>query len=176
MAETNYTSLESQTSTIKEREVNTNQVEGILPISPAMMDPQTAIPVTGTPVTLIRQAFDKDKFKETVKTEFTELGVTEVDLSFFDPNLATVGDFFSIYNTLFYLIPMTGPNSHTTIVEESSQYIDYKANQVEIQALLDEIAELREQNLQLTVDIGNVLGAQETIDSALAEVNQNKSI
>ena len=63
MAETNYTSLESQTSTIKEREVNTNQVEGILPISPAMMDPQTAIPVTGTPVTLIRQAFDKDKFK-----------------------------------------------------------------------------------------------------------------
>jgi len=176
MAETNYTSPESQISTIKEREVNTNQVERILPISPAMMDPQTAIPVIGTPVTLIRQAFDKDKFKETVKTEFTELGVTEVDLSFFDPNLATVGDFFSIYNTLFYLIPMTGPNSHTTIVEESSQYIDYKANQVEIQALLDEIAELREQNLQLTVDIGNVLGAQETIDSALAEVNQNKSI
>jgi len=118
---------------------------------------------------LTRQAFDKEKFTDTVNTDFNQLGVTERDLTFFDPNLATVGDFFSIYNNLFFLIPKTGPNSHTTVVEESSQYVDYKANQVEIQALLDEIAELREQNLQLTLDIGNVLGAKQEIDGALAD-------
>ncbi len=115
-------------------------------------------------VTLIRQAFDKKSFEETVNTEFTELGVPEIDLGFFDPNLATTGDFFTVYNNLFFLIPKTGPNSHTTLIEQSSEYVDYKANQEEIQALLDEITELREQNLQLNIDIGNVFAAREEID------------
>ena len=136
--------------------------------------PTTDIPTTGTNITLVREAFDKDKFKETVNTEFTQLGVVEPDLSFFDPNLATVGDFFTIYNNLFFLIPKDGPNSHTSLVEQSSEYINYKANQVEIQALLDEIAELREQNLQLTIDIGSVLTAREEIESAIeaAEITE----
>ena len=121
----------------------------------------------GQNITLIRQAFNKEKFNETVNTEFTELGVIDPDLGFFDPNLATVGDFFSVYSNLFFLIPKTGPNSHTTLIDQSSEYIDYKANQEEIQALLDEIAELREQNLQLTLDIGNVLGAKKEIEKAI---------
>jgi hypothetical protein len=78
--------------------------------------------------------------------------------------LATTGDFFTVYNNLFFLIPKTGPNSHTTLIEQSSEYVDYKANQEEIQALLDEITELREQNLQLNIDIGNVFAAREEID------------
>ena len=122
------------------------------------------------PVTLVREQFDKVAFQQTVDTNFTQLGVQEPDLSFFDPNLANVGDFFSVYNNLFFLIPKEGPNSHTTLIEESSEYVDYQANQVEIQALLDEIAELREQNLQLTIDIGNLSNAQSAIDSAVAQV------
>ena len=118
-----------------------------------------------TSVTLIRQAFDKEAFNQTVDTSFTQLGVTEADLSFFDPNLATVGDFFTIYNNLFFLIPKTGPNSHTTLIDESSDYTNYLPNQAEIQALLDEITELREQNLQLIVDMGNVFAAKEEIES-----------
>tara|TARA_B110000902_G_C14004521_1_gene473984 strand:- start:257 stop:658 length:402 start_codon:yes stop_codon:yes gene_type:complete len=116
-------------------------------------------------ITLIRQAFDKEAFNQTVDTSFTQLGVTEVDLSFFDPNLATVGDFFTIYNNIFFLIPKTGPNSHTTLIDESSDYTNYLPNQAEIQALLDEITELREQNLQLIVDMGNVFAAKEEIES-----------
>ena len=118
-----------------------------------------------TSVTLIRQAFDKEAFNQTVDTSFTQLGVTEADLSFFDPNLATVGDFFTIYNNIFFLIPKTGPNSHTTLIDESSDYTNYLPNQAEIQALLDEITELREQNLQLIVDMGNVFAAKEEIES-----------
>ena len=84
--------------------------------------------------------------------------------------MATVGDFFSVYNNLFFLIPKEGPNSHTTLIEESTEFVDYKANQLEIQALLDEIAELREQNLQLTIDIGNITNAQSEINRAIEEV------
>tara|TARA_R110001592_G_scaffold9764_1_gene51600 strand:+ start:538 stop:1065 length:528 start_codon:yes stop_codon:yes gene_type:complete len=123
-------------------------------------------------IILTRQAFDKVKFNQTVDTTFTQLGVNEEDLSFFNSNLATVGDFFSIYNNLFFLIPKEGPNSHTSLIEQSSQYVDYKANLAEIQALLDEIAELREQNLQLTLDIGNVLGAKDQIDKALRQTEK----
>jgi len=123
-------------------------------------------------ITLIRQAFDKVKFNQTVDTSFTQLGVAEVDLSFFDPNLATVGDFFSVYNSLFFLIPKTGPDSHTTLIEESTKYVDYQANQVEIQALLDEITELREENLQLVLDMSNILGAQDEIER-LTEESRN---
>ena len=123
-------------------------------------------------ITLIRQAFDKVKFNQTVDTSFTQLGVAEVDLSFFDPNLATVGDFFTIYNNLFFLIPKTGPDSHTTLITESSTYVEYQPNQAEIQALLDEITELREQNLQLVLDMGNILGAQDEIER-LTEESRN---
>ena len=122
------------------------------------------------PVTLVREQFDKEAFKQTIDTNFSQLGVQEPDLSFFDPNLANVGDFFSVYNNLFFLIPKEGPNSHTTLIEESTEFVDYKANQLEIQALLDEIAELREQNLQLTIDIGNITNAQSEINRAIEEV------
>lgn len=124
-----------------------------------------------TSVTLIRTGYNRDLFKNTFDTNFKELGVAEADLSFFDPNLATVDDFFTIYNNLFFIIPKFGEiNSHEYLIKESSDYIDYKANQEEIQALLDEIAELRENNLQLQVDMASILGAQQEIDKAIEQV------
>ena len=48
-------------------------------------------------VTLVREQFDKNAFEQTVNTQFTQLGVQEPDLSFFDPNLANVGDFFESF-------------------------------------------------------------------------------
>ena len=85
--------------------------------------------------------------------------------------LTTVDDFFTIYNNLFFIIPKFGEiNSHEYLIKESSDYIDYKANQEEIQALLDEIAELRENNLQLQVDMASILGAQQEIDKAIEQV------
>ncbi len=124
-----------------------------------------------TSVTLIRTGYNRDLFQNTFDTSFKELGVAEADLSFFDPNLATVDDFFTIYNNLFFIIPKFGEiNSHEYLIKESSDYIDYKANQEEIQALLDEIAELRENNLQLQVDMASILGAQQEIDKAIEQV------
>jgi len=126
-----------------------------------------------TEVTLIRTGYNRESFRSTFDTEFKELGVAEQDLSFFDPNLASVEDFFNIYNNLFFIIPKYGEiNSHEYLIKESSDYIDYKANQVEIQALLDEIAELRETNLQLQVDMASILGAKQEIDKAIDDARE----
>lgn len=121
-------------------------------------------------VTLIRQAFDKKSFEETVNTEFTELGVPEIDLGFFDPNLATVADFFTIYQNLFYQIPKgTGPdapdvNTHVFLIERSTEYTQFVAQEDEIAALQQEITDLRAQNLELVADMANIVeGFEQTI-------------
>ena len=126
-----------------------------------------------TSVTLIRTGYNREEFQNTFNTEFTELGVEEQDLSFFDPNLATVEDFFNIYNNLFFIIPKYGEiNSHEFLIKESSDYIDYAANQDEIKALLDEIAELTATNLQLQVDMASILGAKQVIDKAIDDARE----
>ena len=128
-----------------------------------------------TNITLVRTGFNREAFDATFDRSFTELGVAEADLSFFDPNLATVEQFFTIYSNLFFLIPKYGEiNSHEYLIKESSEYIDYQANQLEIQALLDEIAELRETNLQLQLDMAELLGAKDTIDQAIQQAQQRE--
>ena len=100
-------------------------------------------------VNLNRQVFDKKKFNETVDTSFTQL-VTQPDPTFFDLNLATVEDFFTLYEKFFFQIPKEGEvNSHTYLIKESSDYVEFQANSEDIQALLDEIAALRQENLSL---------------------------
>ena len=98
---------------------------------------------------LNRQVFDKKKFKETINTSFTQLDTGEED-GFFDINLATLEDFWTLYEKFFYDIPKLGQiNSHEYLAKESSAYAGSDTINEEIQVLLDEIAELREENLQL---------------------------
>jgi hypothetical protein len=96
-----------------------------------------------TPINFNRQVFDKEKFKNTVDTEFTQL-VQTPDETFFDPNLAEVEDFFTVYENLFFNIPQTGEtNSHEYLIKQSSEYIGFQQQNETIQELLDEITELR---------------------------------
>ena len=64
---------------------------------------------------------------------------------------------FLIYTkTLFFQIPKFGTtNSHEYLVVESTAYTNFIENQEQIDALLEEIVDLREQNLQLQLDINN---------------------
>lgn len=104
-------------------------------------------------VNLNRQVFNKQKFNDTVDTTFSELGVQQQDPSFFDLNLATVDDFFTLYNRLFFEIPKEGAiNSHTFLIKESGDYVGSQQVNEEIQALLQEITDLREENLALRVE------------------------
>lgn len=98
-------------------------------------------------VNLNRQVFDKTKFNETVDTSFTQL-VSQPDPTFFNLDLATVEDFFTLYEKFFFQIPKEGEvNSHTYLIKESSDYVGFQVNSEDIQALLDEIASLRQENL-----------------------------
>ena len=79
---------------------------------------------------LSRDVFDKIAFNNTIDTSFSELDQSPPDLSFFDPNLATVNDFFNIYQSLFFQIPKFGEtNSHEYLVIESTDYSKVIENQ-----------------------------------------------
>jgi len=100
-------------------------------------------------IELNKNVFPKNQFEDTVNIQFTEL-VSQPDETFFDASLATVEDFFIIYENLFYNIPKTGDiNSHEYLIKKSTDYTGYEAENTAIQPLLDEIASLREENLEL---------------------------
>jgi len=118
-------------------------------------------------VNLNKQVFNKEKFNETIDTSFSQLGPQQPDPSFFDPNLATVEDFFTLYDKFFFEIPKEGQtNSHTYLITESTEYVGFQQNQEEIQALLQEIADLREENLALRQD--NIKITSKTLSTEVA--------
>jgi len=123
---------------------------------------------TNKNINLKRQVFDKAKFNETVNTNFTQLK-SELDPQFFDLSLATLDDFWSLYEKFFYDIPKDGDiNSHLYLVKTSGEYIDYTPQKEEIEALLEEIAELRTENLEVRQEIAEVI-ANFNSNSASAE-------
>ena len=123
-------------------------------------------------INLNRQVFNKQKFNETVDTEFNQLGVEENDPSFFDIDLATQEDFFTLYNKYFFEIPKEGEtNSHQYLIQESSQYVGSQQINEEIQALLQEILDLREENLELRKEIVDL-----TIKTTTADVNKENEL
>ena len=159
------TSSENQTSPMEP------QPGMALPESPAGDNRFKAPPSLPTEkVDLKREAFNRKQFDDTVNTNFTQLGVITKDESTFDPSLATVGDFFTIYQTLFFQIPKEGDvNSHLFLIKESTEYLQYVAQQEEIESLLAEIDELRLQNLDLVTDMATMASSFETTISQLQD-------
>jgi|TARA_B110000211_G_scaffold126830_1_gene145992 hypothetical protein len=96
-------------------------------------------------VTLVKTNFGRTSYTQTINTEFTQLVPPSPVIV--ENNLPTVNDFFNDYNALFFQIPKTGENSHTTLIESSTEYIGYNPQSQELQALQQEITFLREQLL-----------------------------
>jgi len=123
------------------------------PSAPTIMESPIPQFATGSEnINLTRETFNRKQFDATVNTNFTQLGVsnTEADMSFFNPSLATVGDFFTLYEQFFYDIPKEGDtNSHTYLAQTSGEYANFELVQEEIQALLEEIGEIRLENVEL---------------------------
>jgi len=93
---------------------------------------------------LNRQVFSKQDFLNTVDTTFHELGIkTPAEVNPLD--FITIDQFFVLYDKLFYDIPKEGEvNSHRFLINESTAYAGADQLNEDIQALLDEIAQLRE--------------------------------
>lgn len=127
-------------------------------------------------INLNRTVFDKRKFEQTVDTSFSQL-VPKEEQRFFDVELATINDFFTIYTNLFYEIPKDGEtNSHTFLIKESSEYVDFDAINDEIQALLEEITSLRQEmiqkdrdNLDLTQKLAQAQANVTSLQAALSQ-------
>ena len=108
-----------------------------------------------------KTVFNKAQYIKTINTAFSELGVTTVQEQL--DTQPTVEEFFSLYNQLFYEIPEFGEiNSHEFLIQQSSEYINFEANQETIDELQNEISRLREdlltsQKQTIELEIGNNL-------------------
>ncbi len=99
-------------------------------------------------INLTKQEFNKNQYTQIINTDFTELGQPTGS----ENNVETisVGEFFNNYQEIFFQIPKFGEsNSHEYLVKTSGEYIDFTTSDENIEPLIQEITQLRQQNLEL---------------------------
>ena len=105
---------------------------------------------SGSKIDLTKKLYDKKAYLNVFDTQFNELSQPPIPT---EPDV-TVDEFFQLYNDLFYDIPKLGEiNSHEQLIKQSSDYVGSTVLTDDIQALLDEITALREENLELQRNI-----------------------
>lgn len=93
-------------------------------------------------VQLTKKVYGRGLYPQVIDTTFSQL--VPPSSSVID-NALTVPDFFAAYENLFYEIPAFGDiNSHEYLVARSSEYIGATTQNDEVNALLDEINQLRQ--------------------------------
>jgi hypothetical protein len=105
---------------------------------------------SGSELQLSKKLYDKSAYLNTINNQFTELVPSTPE----GVSVPTTEEFFELYNELFYEIPKEGEiNSHEYLIKQSTDYIGSQVITEDIQALLDEITSLREENLTLQQNI-----------------------
>ena len=106
--------------------------------------------MSGENINLNKQVYSKTQYERVIDTSFTQLVQPVATGSAVAPTIS-VAEFFTNYQTLFFEIPKFGDtNSHEYLIKTSTEYIG--ASSVvndELQALIDEITGLRQENLDL---------------------------
>ena len=96
-------------------------------------------------IKLIKKVYDKQSVNDLLNASFSELGNSNNSVS--NTNLRNrLNQLFTLYNDLFYDIPKIGTQSHTTLFQQSRDYIgDYvDSKDEEIEGLIDKIVELEQ--------------------------------
>lgn len=100
-------------------------------------------------ITLNKTILNKEQYVKVIDTSFA-LNAPPIPIQ----DTITVGQFFQLYDNLFYDIPAEGDtNSHAYLIKTSGEYIGAEAVNEEIQVLLDEITSLQQENLNLNKQI-----------------------
>lgn len=100
-------------------------------------------------ISIQKQSYNRKQIRTVIDTEFK----TYVD-PIEEADNDTVEELFRLYDKLFYNIPIEGDlNSHKYILTRSSELADFEKDTEEIQPLLDEIAQLRQQLLDANEQI-----------------------
>ena len=110
-------------------------------------------------IDLNKTVFNKRDYEKTIDSSFTQLGVKSVQEQINEQ--PTIQKFFDMYNELFYDIPEMGElNSHEFLIKTSGEYIDSEIDNEVIQALQNEIAQLREELLQSQQNLIDITNQQ----------------
>ena len=117
-------------------------------------------------IDLNRTLFDKDKYSKTIDNSFKEL-LPPPQEEIIEP--FTITDFFEAYDNLFFEIPKTGPQSHNTLIQKSSEYVGDEQTNEELDALYAEIAQLRTQLLDTQKELSEIQQAQ--VEESLQNIN-----
>lgn len=107
----------------------------------------------GSELSLNKKLYNKSAYLNTIDNQFTELVPPTPPVE--EP--VSVDEFFVLYNDLFYEIPKEGEvNSHQYLIKTSVEYVGSQSTSNDIQALLNEITNLREENLALQQNIAEL--------------------
>jgi hypothetical protein len=106
-------------------------------------------------ITLNKNVFEKRQYEKVIDTSFTQLVQPAVTSSVVAPSIS-IAEFFTNYQTLFFEIPKYGNiNSHEYLIKTSQEYAGDFNNDETIQALIEEVTQLRQENLDLQQQILN---------------------
>ena len=104
-------------------------------------------------VNLSKTVYSKTQYEKVIDTSFTQLVQPVATGSAVAPTIS-VAEFFTNYQTLFFEIPKFGDiNSHEYLIKTSQEYAGDFNNDDTIQALIEEVTQLRQENLDLQQQI-----------------------
>ena len=109
-------------------------------------------------VQLNKTVYGKITYLNVIDTEFSQLLQSQTEIEEED---ITINEFFQAYENLFYEIPTEGDfNSHLELIRRSTDYVGVDQNAGEIDALLDEINQLRLENLTFQQTINDLTASK----------------
>lgn len=123
-------------------------------------------------INLRRQVYAKSAFDNVISTDFTQL--TPVTPEAPQTQSIDIDEFFVQYNNIFYDIPKFGEtNSHEYLVKTSGQYINSTQTNETVEALIEEINQLRQENADLQNQ--QIQGDLTSVGQSIASAQQKLS-
>jgi len=96
-----------------------------------------------------KESYRSNQYSNLVDREFKTFKKPEITI-----DTDTVEEFFRLYDKLYFNIPLEGEtNSHQYLLQKSSELVDFEKTTDDIQPLLEEIAQLRQQLLEANQQI-----------------------
>jgi hypothetical protein len=105
-------------------------------------------------VTIKKQVYGANKYNKVIDTSFSQL-IKPQNIEVQPPLDDQILNFFKTYNDLFYNIPKEGNNSHQYLIQNSTEYTGYVAQSDTINALLEEINQLKQDLLKAETTIAS---------------------
>lgn len=105
---------------------------------------------------LNKKIYSKNQYEKVIDTKFSQLATSTSPSTTSSLSTISVDEFFQNYNDIFFQIPKFGEiNSHEYLVKRSSEYINADLINQDIQALIEEINALQQENLDLNQQLIN---------------------